>query len=430
MTTKEQSGRSRSNSISRRKMLRLSAAGLLGIGLAPQKLLGQSPTVSPGNNYDVAVIGSGVFGAWTAYHLQQSGKKVIIIDAYGAANSRASSGGESRVIRMSYGADEIYTRLSMRALTLWKDFSQRIGLPLFQKIGVLWMARANEPQAEKSVQTLQKVGVTFEKLSRAELEKRFPQIAFGDITWGIFEPGSGALMARRAVQTLVQEMCKTGVDFLLGTVQPPPTSADGRLNSIIARGGATVTANTFVFACGPWLPKVFPDLLKERIYPTRQEVFFFGPPQGDPRFASPALPVWSDFGEHIYGIPDLENRGFKIAPDWHGPAFDPDTGERRVTSETLAIVRKYMRRRFPALKDAPLIETRVCQYENTSNGDFLIDRHPGFDNVWLVGGGSGHGFKHGPALGEYVAARISDSGAIESRFTLATKAKVQKRTVY
>jgi sarcosine oxidase len=421
--------RSRSNSISRRKMLGLSAAGLLGFGLARRKLLGQSPTGSPGNNYDIAVIGSGVFGAWTAYHLQQSGKKVIIIDAYGAANSRASSGGESRVIRMSYGADEIYTRWSMRALTSWKDFSETIGQPLFQKIGVLWMARANEPQAEKSVQTLQKLGAPFEKLSRAQLEQRFPQIAFGNNTWGIFEPESGALMARRAVQLLVQEVRKNGADFLLGAVRPPSTPSHGRLHSIETRSGGVVTAETFVFACGPWLPKIFPDLLKERIYPTRQEVFFFGPPPGDQRFAPPSLPVWSDFGEDIYGIPDLENRGFKIAPDWHGPPFDPETGERRVTPETLAIVRKYISRRFPALKDSPLIESRVCQYENTSNGDFLIDRHPGWDNVWLIGGGSGHGFKHGPALGEYVAARIIDGGTIEARFTLATKAKVQKRTV-
>lgn len=416
------------SSLTRREMLRLSAAGLVGLRLASRNLLGQSAAVTPGNNYDVAVIGAGVFGAWTAYHLQQAGKKVIIIDAYGPANSRASSGGESRVIRMSYGADEIYTRWSQRALTLWKEFSQNVGQQLFQPIGVLWMAREGETYAEKSVQTLQNLGIPFEKLSRTELEKRFPQIAFGNVAWGIFEPESGALMARRAVQTVVGEARKNGVEYLLGAVQPP--TGKGRLTSVTTRAGATVTAGTFVFACGPWLPKVFPDVLKDRIYPTRQEVFFFGPPPGDPRFAPPALPVWADFAEHIYGIPDLENRGFKIAPDWHGPAFDPDTGERKITPDTLATVRKYVGQRFPGLKNAPLIESRVCQYENTSNGDFLIDRHPGFDNVWLVGGGSGHGFKHGPALGEYVAWRIIEGGAIEPRFTLATKAKVQKRTVY
>jgi glycine/D-amino acid oxidase-like deaminating enzyme len=171
-------------------------------------------------------------------------------------------------------------------------------------------------------------------------------------------------------------------------------------------------------------------VLKDRIQPTRQEVLFFGAPPGDRRFAPPALPVWADFGSEIYGIPDLENRGFKIALDRHGPAFDPDTGKREVTAEGVAAVRKYLAGRFPDLKSAPLVEARVCQYENTSNGDFLIDRHPAFDNVWLVGGGSGHGFKHGPALGEYVAGLMIEGGALEPRFTLATKGKVQKRTVY
>ena len=411
-------------------MLRLGTAGLLGLRLAPRNLFGQSPTVNPATNYDVAVVGAGVFGAWIAYHLQQAGKKIILIDAYGPANSRASSGGESRVIRMSYGPDEIYTQWSMRALTLWKEFSQKIGQQLFLPIGVLWMAREGETYAEKSIEMLQRLGILFEKLSRAELEKRFPQInfAFGNVAWGIFEPDSGALMARRAVQTVVAQARKDGLEYLLGSVKPP--SGNGRMNSLTTEAGAIVAADTFVFACGPWLPKLFPDLLKDRIYPTRQEVFFFGPPAGDQRFAPPALPVWADFAEHIYGIPDLENRGFKIAHDWHGPAFDPDRGERKVTAETLEKVRKYVTQRFPALKNAPLIESRVCQYENTSNGDFLIDRHPEFKNVWLVGGGSGHGFKHGPALGEYVATRIINGGDIESRFTLATKGKVQKRTVY
>jgi glycine/D-amino acid oxidase-like deaminating enzyme len=142
------------------------------------------------------------------------------------------------------------------------------------------------------------------------------------------------------------------------------------------------------------------------------------------------MPVWVDFAEEIYGIPDFKGRGFKVAPDRHGPDFDPDTGSRIITPETLATVREFVGRRFPGLKDAPLIASEVCQYENTSNGDFLIDRHPDRDNVWLVGGGSGHGYKHGPAVGEYVAARILEGGPLETRFSLATKEKIQKRAVY
>ncbi len=159
-------------------------------------------------------------------------------------------------------------------------------------------------------------------------------------------------------------------------------------------------------------------------------MYFIGVPPGDRRFAPPAMPTWIFNADEVYGLPDLENRGLKIALDRHGPPFDPDTGRRVVTAEGIAAIRRYVAQRFPALKGAPVAETRVCQYENTSNGDFLIDRHPAFENVWLVGGGSGHGFKHGPALGEYVAARVTEGGAVESRFTLATKQKLQKRAVF
>ena len=110
-------------------------------------------------------------------------------------------------------------------------------------------------------------------------------------------------------------------------------------------------------------------------------------------------------------MPDLEGRGFKIALDRHGVRVDPDTQSRIVSEEVAAEVRRYVARRFPGLRDAPIVETRVCQYENTSSGDFLIDRHPEIENVWFVGGGSGHGFKHGPAVGEYVAGRVLDGAA-------------------
>ncbi len=378
--------------------------------------------------YDVAVIGAGVFGAWIAYQLRRLGKAVVLADAYGPANSRASSGGESRIIRMGYGADELYTRWAMRSFKLWQDFFRQRNQTLFHRTGVLWMARDEDRNAPDTIATFEKVGVRYEKLSRAELEKRYPQISFGPIRWGLLEPESGALMARRAVGAVVQETLRLGADYLPEAAAAP--LGEGKLAAVTTRTGLRISAGTFVFACGPWLPKVFPDLLQERIFPTRQEVFFFGVPFGDRRFAPPAMPIWIDLADEAYAVPDLENRGFKIAFDRHGPAIDPDSGERMVTPEGLRAVRRLLARRFPILKDAPVVETRVCQYENTSNGDFLIDRHPAFENVWLVGGGSGHGFKHGPALGEYVAARIIEGGPGEPRFSLATKGKVQQRTVF
>jgi sarcosine oxidase len=413
----------------RRDFVKTAGAGALGAALVPAVARGRAPGVSTGNAYDVAVVGAGVFGAWTAYRLAQAGRRVALLDAYGPGNARSSSGGQTRVIRMGYGDQEIYTRWSMRSLEVWKSLLSPLGRPSqFQEAGVLWMARGEDPLTTRTLATLQRLGVVHEQLSRSELERRWPQIDFGPNTWAIHEPESGFLVAFHAVQGVVQMAEATGAEYFQDAVVPP--GGKGKLASVATRSGKTIQAGTFVFACGPWLPKVFPDLLGERIFPTRQEVFYFGPPPGDARFTSPAMPVWVDFAEEIYGIPDFKGRGFKVAPDRHGPAFDPDTGKRVITPETLATVRNFVARRFPGLKDAPLVASEVCQYENTSNGDFLIDRHPERDNVWLVGGGSGHGFKHGPAVGEYVAARILEGGPAEERFSLATKQRVQKRSVY
>jgi glycine/D-amino acid oxidase-like deaminating enzyme len=243
---------------------------------------------------------------------------------------------------------------------------------------------------------------------------------------GFLEIASGALIAGRGVQTVVRD---AGLTPIIQAVPPGPPPRAGDAYEL-APG---VRARTVVYACGPWLPKLFPDLLKDRIVPTRQEVYHFGLSPGDARFSPPALPVWADFndGDMVYGFPDLEGQGFKMAFDAHGPVVDPDTQSRQPTPQGVTRARAYLAARFPDLAAAPLIHGRVCQYENSSNGDFLIDRLPGHDRVWLVGGGSGHGFKHGPAVGERVTRHILDPDLpIEPRFSLATKAAEQKRAVY
>ena len=378
--------------------------------------------------YDVAVIGAGVFGAWTAYHLARAGRRVFLADAYGPGHARASSGGETRIIRLGYGAAELYTRWAARSLALWQEFEERAGQTLFHRTGVLSLARAGDPLARATRETLAGVGARFEELEAPELARRYPQMRCDPDDRAIYEPESGAILARRAVQAVVRAAVGEGAEYLAAAVAPP--AGEGRLEAVRAGSGAELRAGDFVFACGPWLPKIFPELLGGRIRPTRQEVFFFGAPAGDRRFAPPALPAWIDFGAEIYGVPDLEERGFKIGLDRHGPAFDPDAGERLVTAGPLAEVRGYLARRFPDLAGAPLVEARVCQYENTSNGDFLIDRHPAWENVWLLGGGSGHGFKHGPALGEYAAARLTGGGEVDPRFRLASKKTVPERAVF
>ena len=372
-----------------------------------------------------------MFGAWTAHHLLRSGHRVTLLDAWGPAHSRASSGGESRMTRGAYGKDAIYTRMAFDSLSAWKELSAASGLPIFVPHGVLFFSGKREDYFRDSVEVHRRLGLAIEEMSGRQMARRFPMIDFGGVEAGLFEPGFGGLMARRAVQTLVERFVRAGGTYSRGQVLAPPAGARA-LDAVTTSTGERIAADRFVFALGPWLPKLFPDLLGKRIFATRQEVFFFAPPAGDRRFLPGAMPGWADFneGDIFYGFPDLENRGVKFAHDAHGALVDPDTQSRRPSDSALAEIIAFRDRRFPLLKGAPLTEARVCQYENSSNGDFLIDLHPRLKNVLLVGGGSGHGFKHGPEVGRYAAARLLGKVEPERRFSLASKGETQKREVH
>ena len=403
----------------------LAAAG--GVALSP--VIAKAAQL--GSKSHVAVIGAGVFGAWTAHHLLAAGHKVTLIDAHGPAHSRASSGGESRMTRAAYGKDAVYTRMARDSLPQWQALSQVSGLPIFHAAGVLFFFPTEEDYVRDSIAAHKELGLPSEVLNRAEMARRFPMIDFDGVLVGLYEPGFGVLMARRSVQTLVDRFVRSGGEFRHEAAHTPQ-QAGGELRSVDLAGGGKVEADAFVFALGPWLPKLFPDVVGRRILPTRQEEFYFAPPAGDRRFLAGAMPGWADFngGDIFYGFPDLENRGCKFAHDQHGTEVDPDTQSRRPTEAALAEIIAFRDRRFPLLRGAPLTESRVCQYENSSNGDFLIDFHPRLANVLLVGGGSGHGFKHGPEVGRYAAATLSGGIPPEPRFSLATKAETHKREVH
>ena len=382
-------------------------------------------------SWDAIVVGAGVFGAWTAERLRGAGQRVLLVDAWGPAHARASSGGESRLTRTAYGADTVYTEMAWHSLPHWQALSDVAGLPVFHPTGVLFFFENEHPYATATMAAHKAMGLPTELLDAKAMQAKFPQMDFGGIQFGLYEPKLGALMARRAVQTLVDRFVRGGGEYLQARIVPP---APGKaLDAIRTEKGETLSAKHFVFACGPWLPKLFPDHVGGRIFPTRQEVFFFAPPAGDTRFGAAHQPGWADFngGDLYYGFPDLEARGFKIAFDKHGPPIDPDRGDRTPSPEGLENVRTYMARRFPGMAGAPMTEARVCQYENSANGDFLIDTHPDWANVVLVGAGSGHGFKHGPEVGRYAAQlSLGTLAKKEPRFSPASKGTVQDRSVH
>ena len=379
----------------------------------------------------VVVIGAGVFGAWTAHHLLRQGHKVTLIDAVGPAHSHASSGGESRLIRGAYGPDAIYTRMARDSLPQWTELGDAAGLPIFVPCGVLFFFAGEGAYAKDTLAVHEELGLPTQALTCDEMARRFPAIDFKGIELGLYEPTFGALLARRSVGALVDRVVRAGGTYTKALVERP-SSTGQRLLEIRLSSGESVTADHFVFAAGPWLPRLFPEIIGPRIRNTRQEVFYFAPPDGDARFAPGRMPGWADFnhGDMFYGMPDIEGRGVKIAYDKHGVEVDPDTQDRRFTQGALDEVIAYRDRRFPLLRGAPLTGAEVCQYENSSNGDLLIDRHPHWSNVFLVGGGSGHGFKHGPEVGRYATGLLDGSVERDSRFSLATKSEAHKRAVH
>lgn len=364
----------------------------------------------------VIVVGAGAFGGWTALHLLRRGVRVTLLDAWGPGNSRASSGGETRVIRATYGPNRTYVQLVVRSLQLWRENEARWNYKLYRQTGVLWMAGNDDRYEKTSVWLLREAGLSVEELTFAEAGRRYPQINFEGVKWVIYERDAGYLLARRACQAVLDGFLKEGGKYRQLSATPGVIQGRG-MQDLTLSDGSRVSADTFVFACGPWLGKLFPEVIGDWVKPTRQEVFFFGTPASDPRFGEDRMPVWID--NRFYGIPGNEGRGFKIADDANGALFDPTSGNRMPTLEGLQGARNYLAFRFPALKGAPLVEARVCQYENTPDGRFIIDRHPRAENMWLVGGGSGHGFKHGPAVGERVAGLVLGEKSVDHFFALS-----------
>jgi glycine/D-amino acid oxidase-like deaminating enzyme len=217
------------------------------------------------------------------------------------------------------------------------------------------------------------------------------------------------------MRAVVTAAVRAGVGVRVGRAAPAGACGAG-----VEVDGTRLDVGQVVWACGPWLPTV----LGEAVAPvglrvTQQDVLFFG---AGPDWATPPVPGWVDYDAAAYGLGDLDGRGVKCAPDVEGPPIDPEAGERTVLPDNLARARTYLARRFPALAGAPLIGSRTCPYTLTPDTAFVVAPHPAVAGSWVVGGGSGHAFKHGPVVGEHVADLVTGRAAPDPRFTLAPRA--------
>lgn len=317
--------------------------------------------------------------------------------------------------------------MAAQALGLWRAHEERFQQQLLRVTGALWMFERDDPFVGISAAALRRHGLALHSLSVADAQRRYPQIDFTGISSALFEPEAGYLFARRACEHVVNVFIAEGGDYV-PSASAAPVVLDGPARSIRLADGSDIVADAFVFACGPWLGSLFPDVVAGLVSATRQEVYYFripsalgaGPLALDVRFSDARLPVWLEFGDRfIYGIPGPADSGFKVADDTPGPPIDPTNDRRTPTESGIREMSGFLARRFPDLAGAPLQRAEVCQYESTPDAHFIIDRHPRATNVWFVGGGSGHGFKMGPAIGEIVASLVLGGSAVDPAFGLA-----------
>lgn len=351
------------------------------------------------------VVGAGVFGASIADHLAANRWKVELIEQYQPGHVRASSGGESRLLRFAHGGEEFYTVLAYRARELWEALEREARETILLRSGAVWFGHGEAGWEAQSAKTLARLGIPARRIDAADVADLFPSVETRDIEFALYEPQGGVLMARRAVRALVHRAQRRGATLTLAPARP-----DG---DAVMIGDERRSADVVIWACGPWLPKLFPDAVSATV--TKQDVLHVGAPAG---WATPNVPAWIDYDASMYGTGDIEGSGFKVAPDFDGDAVDPDAMERFTDQRTIDRVRTYLRLRFPDLASAPVVMARTCQYTSTADSNWIIAPHPDHPSVWLVGAGSGHGFKHGPALGELVAAQVLGFAPIEAAFAL------------
>lgn len=410
--------------IARRSLLTGGIGAAVAVNAGPAlaaQARGKAPAILKGLP-DVVVVGAGAFGGWTALTLRERGAKVTLVDTYGPGNPRASSGGESRNLRSSYGAKEIYTRWAEEAWTLWQARQEEFGRRLVFPNGSFSFTGARDTAAQTAIFDRHKL--PYEMLDAAEARRRWPQVRFSDEEGVFYEPRSGVVLARESMVAVAEAFAHKAGEIRIG-LAAPGASAGGRMQTVTVNG-EPLAAGAFVFACGPWLPKVLPSLLGDKIVTPRVELFYIGSAPGDPRYRWEQLPNITETGGS-YTSSDLGS-GLKVRLTQAARIQDPDSGDRFPTHSMEKDAYDYAKRRLPGLSGQPILQTYVCQVEYTDSHDFLIDRHPDFANVVIAGGGSGHAFKMGPVLGGKLADRVmgvAPTAEEEAMFSLRVHGKAQ-----
>lgn len=362
-------------------------------------------------DYDTIIIGLGAMGSAAAAHLARRGGRVLGIEQFALGHSRGSSHGHSRMIRMCYYEHPDYVPLLRRAYELWRWTERTTGRPLLHITGGVYIGPPGSEAVNGAAVAAATHRLDHERLDRAALAARFPQFHVPEDHSGLFEPLAGYIVPEDAIEAH-QSLARASGATLHENERVVSYRADGaRVRVVTSR--AEYDADRVVFACGAWATRVITDLGIE-VRATRQILGWVRP--GNPElFAPGTCPVWAidcprDDGAGgvrsglYYGFPMNAGGtpGFKIARHAAGPTTDPDTDDFTPRPEDEADFRPALRAFMPDA-DGPLLSMRICMYENSPDGHFIVDRHPKIPNVIIACGFSGHGFKFMPVIGEVLA---------------------------
>lgn len=336
-----------------------------------------------------------------ALRLAETGWQVTLIEQHKPGHVRQASAGETRLLRCAHGSDDWYAKLAWKAREGWQRLGQRVGEDLYLEAGLLWFAQDPKGWEKVSAGTLDKVGIPYEILDPSEGARFFPDYRPDGLAFLLWEPGAGVIRARRATQVTARLAANAGVTLVHGKAQPY-----GRAVKV---GEDVLTADKVVWAGGAWLGEQF-DL---PLTVTKQDTLHWAVPR---EWTTPGTPAWVDYDASAYGHGDVDGVGMKTTSDEEGAPFDPEHGRRIVDETSVKQASAYLERRFPALAGSKVLFSQVCQYALTPDAEWII--HEVEPGVWVFGGDSGHGFKHAPALAEYVASVVDGDQAPEQRFGL------------
>jgi sarcosine oxidase len=345
--------------------------------------------------YDTIIIGAGAVGSSTAFALAKRGQKVLLLEQFTTPHERGSHHGHSRIFRFAYD-DPDYARLAMRALPAWRELEQETGQDVLHLFGGLDIGQEGNPSLENTAQTLSDIGASVERLSAATLMQRWSQWRVPKDWVGIYSVDAGIVQPSRAVELMVALARKHGATLLENcTVH---ALEDGAVQTSAGK----FQAKQIVVAAGAWLPKLVPSL--KQLTVTLEGSLYFAPDDIGAYFPE-RFPIFIDHNSLAYGFPVQGLPAIKLGLHQSGANTDADSREFTVPQAMLESAQAWLAERLPH-SNWRNIQSRTCLYTNTPSHDFIFDKHPELDNVFIASPCSGHGFKFSSYLGEIVADKL------------------------